>query len=64
MNFEPSTEIQCPYCGEVFTTFLDLSQGDTSYTEDCQVCCQPIQLEVHVGDLENEEFQVSVTAEN
>ena len=23
---------------------LDLSAGDQSYIEDCQVCCQPMQL--------------------
>lgn len=23
---------------------LDLSAGDQSYIEDCQVCCQPMQI--------------------
>lgn len=64
MNFEPAVEIQCPYCGEFFTSFVDLSQGTTDYTEDCQVCCQPMQFHVEVGDLAEEEFNVSVTAEN
>jgi len=28
---------------------VDLSAGSQSYVEDCQVCCQPIQLSVGVG---------------
>jgi len=36
--------IQCPYCGERFETAVDLSAGSFSYVEDCQVCCQPIEL--------------------
>jgi transcription elongation factor Elf1 len=62
MEFEPATTIQCPYCGESFTTFVDLSQGDTTYIEDCQVCCQPIEFDVTVQDLENGEFHVEVSA--
>jgi len=37
-------EVQCPYCGEPFTTALDWSAGPASYIEDCQVCCQPIEF--------------------
>ena len=36
--------VQCPYCGERFETEVDLSAGSFSYVEDCQVCCQPIEL--------------------
>ena len=42
--------IQCPYCGERFETAVDLSAGSFSYVEDCQVCCQPIEL---VGDVDD-----------
>lgn len=28
---------------------LDLSAGGQSYIEDCQICCQPIQIEFDVG---------------
>jgi hypothetical protein len=43
---EPSgfVRVQCPYCGESFDTAVDLSAGSFSYIEDCQVCCQPIEL--------------------
>lgn len=42
--------VQCPYCGEVFETMVDLSSGSTSYIEDCQVCCQPIEFTLQVAD--------------
>ena len=41
--------VQCPYCGEVFDTVVDLSAGSTSYIEDCQVCCQPIEFRLEVA---------------
>jgi hypothetical protein len=43
------TSVQCPYCGEPFETLLDLSAGSASYIEDCQICCQPIELGVAVA---------------
>jgi hypothetical protein len=42
--------IQCPHCGERFDTAVDLSAGSFSYVEDCQVCCQPIELVGEVDD--------------
>ncbi|MGH8179811.1 MAG: CPXCG motif-containing cysteine-rich protein [Steroidobacteraceae bacterium] len=43
-----SRTVQCPYCGESFDTAVDLSCGSTSYIEDCQVCCQPIEFALEV----------------
>jgi hypothetical protein len=45
----PFVQVQCPYCGESFETRLDLTAGSSSYVEDCQVCCQPIELDVAVN---------------
>jgi hypothetical protein len=42
----PVVELGCPYCGEVLALQLDLSAGDQSYVEDCQVCCQPMVITV------------------
>jgi hypothetical protein len=42
--------VQCPYCGEAFETAVDLSSGSTSYIEDCQVCCRPIEFRLDVED--------------
>ena len=45
-----SRTVQCPYCGESLETVVDLSCGSTSYIEDCQVCCQPIEFRLEVAD--------------
>lgn len=42
--------IHCPYCGEGFETVVDLSGGSQSYTEDCAVCCKPIEIALTVDD--------------
>ncbi len=42
--------IGCPNCGESYGLLLDLSAGSSSYIEDCQVCCQPIELRVSVDE--------------
>lgn len=43
-------DIDCPYCGERFVTPIDLTAGSSSFIEDCQVCCQPIELEAKIAD--------------
>ncbi len=40
--------IDCPYCGETFSTFVDYSAGSQRYIEDCQICCQPIEFLIDV----------------
>ena len=42
--------VQCPFCGESFDTQVDLSAGSSSYIEDCQVCCQPIEMQLEVDE--------------
>jgi hypothetical protein len=51
--------VQCPYCGEAFETAVDLSAGSFQYVEDCQVCCQPIEL---VGEVDEDGQLVGLTA--
>ncbi|MCL6713602.1 CPXCG motif-containing cysteine-rich protein [Pseudoxanthomonas sp. z9] len=46
----PSTDIACPYCGEMITLFVDDSAGEQDYVEDCQVCCRPIEIRVRVDE--------------
>lgn len=36
--------ITCPWCAEPMGIVLDLSAGGQSYVEDCQVCCQPMEV--------------------
>ena len=35
---------QCPYCWEEISMLLDSSLGQTEYIEDCEVCCNPIEV--------------------
>ncbi len=42
---EIEKKFKCPYCLQKISMILDLSIGDTqAYIEDCEVCCQPIQI--------------------
>lgn len=36
--------IRCPFCDEAMTILVDTSAGSQSYVEDCQICCQPMQI--------------------
>ncbi|MFN3238055.1 MAG: CPXCG motif-containing cysteine-rich protein [Pseudomonadales bacterium] len=45
--------IQCPYCGEEIFILVDPSEAGTSYIEDCQVCCRPIEFSL-VEDLDGD----------
>ena len=51
--------VECPYCGESFETAVDWSAGAFRYIEDCQVCCQPIEL---AGDVDDDGAPLGVTA--
>ena len=45
MNNEPGEyRITCPWCWEVFSTWLEAEAQLTELVEDCQVCCHPIQI--------------------
>ena len=51
--------LHCPWCGEGFDAFVDLSYGESEYVEDCPVCCRPITLSLRVdGDGELEDLGV------
>jgi hypothetical protein len=38
----------CPYCGEPIELIVDESAGESEYVEDCEVCCRPMIIQVHV----------------
>lgn len=40
----------CPYCGEEISMVLDLSVRRQTYVEDCEVCCNPIEINYTVED--------------
>nr|WP_299170295.1 CPXCG motif-containing cysteine-rich protein [uncultured Allomuricauda sp.] len=35
---------QCPYCWEEISFLLDSSVNTQTYVEDCEVCCNPIEV--------------------
>jgi transcription elongation factor Elf1 len=37
---------QCPHCWEEISMLMDVSVSNQTYIEDCEVCCNPIQLHV------------------
>ena len=46
---EIEKHFRCPYCLERISMILDLSvAGEQSYVEDCEVCCNPIQVSYSV----------------
>ena len=42
--------LTCPHCGERISMLLDLSAGSQSYIEDCEVCCNPIEVSYEVEE--------------
>ena len=49
---------QCPYCWETISMLLDASVRQQTYVEDCEVCCNPIQITAQFEDLELIGFEV------
>jgi transcription elongation factor Elf1 len=35
---------QCPYCWEEISMIFDSSVAQQTYIEDCEVCCNPIEV--------------------
>ena len=49
---------QCPYCWQEISMLLDSSILAQTYIEDCEVCCNPIQITVEFQNAEIITFQV------
>ncbi|MGB5677934.1 MAG: CPXCG motif-containing cysteine-rich protein [Gammaproteobacteria bacterium] len=47
--FTESAQIYCPYCGEKIEVIIDASVEQQHYTEDCSVCCRPMELTITVA---------------
>jgi|TARA_R110001583_G_scaffold5434_4_gene29129 hypothetical protein len=62
MNALESVVARCPYCGERVELLVDSSEGEQLYTEDCEVCCQPMVVSVAID--EDELPRVQVFSEN
>ena len=40
----------CPYCGEPISMVIDVSVRQQTYVEDCEVCCNPIEISCTAQD--------------
>ena len=49
MNELEETLIDCPYCGESFSTLIEVLDENQQYIEDCYVCCRPIVFKIDVA---------------
>ena len=47
----------CPYCFQNISFLCEELYGNQSYIEDCEVCCQPIQIKYTVKDGEIQSFE-------
>lgn len=47
---ESFVSIQCPWCGERLDVRVDVTAGERSYIDDCEVCCRPMELGVELAD--------------
>jgi transcription elongation factor Elf1 len=50
----------CPYCGEEISMVLDLSVRQQTYVEDCEVCCNPIEISYAVENQSLSSFAAKV----
>ncbi len=49
---------QCPFCWESVSVLLDSSIPNQKYIEDCEVCCNPLEIEVAFINGELTDFNV------
>ncbi len=47
---------QCPYCWEEISVLLDPSVARQIYVEDCEICCNPIEISVSFDEGEIASF--------
>jgi len=47
---ESFVAIQCPWCGERLDVRVDVTAGERSYIDDCEVCCRPMELAVELEE--------------
>jgi len=51
---------QCPYCNESISIMLDPSEKKQQYIEECEVCCNSIEITCDFVDGKLEYFNAQV----
>ena len=49
----------CPYCNATISMLLDPSTKSQAYIEDCEVCCNPIEISYKFNEDGLEFFQAN-----
>ena len=49
---------QCPYCWENISILLDPSTADQQFVEDCEVCCNPLEIRANFQQMNLINFEV------
>jgi hypothetical protein len=49
----------CPYCFQQISMLIDTSLEHQEYIEDCEVCCNPIQVKLTIEENSITNFEVS-----
>ncbi len=50
MDFESEKFFTCPYCAQQVSMLLEELYGSQTYIEDCETCCNPIEISYTVED--------------
>jgi hypothetical protein len=50
LGMEEEYSFTCPYCWERISMLIDASSGSQTYIEDCEICCNPIEIDYRVND--------------
>lgn len=50
MRVDDDERVRCPYCGEWIELAVEATDGRQHYTEDCPVCCRPMDVLVELDD--------------
>ena len=46
---EEEYRFTCPHCWQVIEVLLDLSVRGQQYVQDCEVCCNPLEITYEVS---------------
>ena len=49
----------CPYCLAEISMLIDSSISSQKYIEDCEVCCNPIELKIEIEEGEIMVFEAN-----
>ncbi len=51
---------QCPHCWEEISMLFDNSIANQTYIEDCEICCNPIEINPVFKELELIELHIKL----